>query len=529
MTTQARSRYQQGRTQSPDNMPEQAWEDSALTPANQGIAEQPAAVAPVQQPYNIFRNVQLPNVTVGGTNRMNIGSVVPSNGVPNANVGNIPLNPPTPQGAPVVPQVGEPDANVRKLSTWETMPQRQMWDTSAGQPIEGEAQQAQPTQPNQQMPQTPQNNVQGVSVVPPIQEPTGNEKAPYIDTFNQLQEEKKKAVPTSKDGGKGLTNWIKNNFGGDGTKEGNRRAIQNIMALGNMLRHAANLRGVVHEATPQQIADQNAINDAQWKQEDALEQAQAEKQREFERKLAKDKADAARADRDFNFKVYQQQQKDKDADRNYGLKRDAEGRAKEKHSYELAEKAAGIANKEAQRKKLEEETKWIAPTKQADINAKKASAANSYASAAKHRASTLKTLKDLQDNNVHSFTSGWYGTLNRDKKSTPLSQDEVVSIYNYAVKQKWMGKVSQSSTSYSEPSIKDMLAAISDAVGGNDGKAQHLAHYLVNNYHFKLDDSSKSNAYNNVQMKYDEQREAKQRMAYKKSTGSDFGGITIKK
>ena len=520
--------------QSPDNMPEQAWTDTPPLPVNQGIGEQPVSATPVQQPYNIFRNIQLPNVSVSGTNRMNVGSVVPNIGAPNGNVGNVPL---------VNQQAAQQAMNDAGMLQQQAKQAYQDTEAMIAAQQKSAIPQPQPQTPDPQLAQRAfeqgaadqmagryvQQNPQGVSVVPPIAEPTGNGKVPYVDAFTQLQEQKKKEVPTSKDGGKGLTNWIKNNLGGDGTKEGNRRAVQNIIALGNMLRHAANLRGTIHEATPQQIADQNAINEAKWKQDDALEQAQAEKQREWQRKVDKDKADAARAERDFNFKVYQQQQKDKDADRNYGLKQAAEERAKEKHPYELAEKAAGIANKEAQRKKLEEETKWIAPTKQADINAKKASAANSYASAAKHRASTLKTLKDLEDNNVHSFTSGWYGTLNRDKKSTPLSQDEVTSIYNYAVKQKWMGKVSASSSSYTKPSIKDMLAGISDAVGGNDGKAQHLAHYLVNNYHFKLDDSSKSNAYNNVQQKYNEQREAKQRMAYKKSTGSDFGGITIKK
>lgn len=331
--------------QSPDNMPEQAWTDTPPLPANQGIGEQPASATPVQQPYNIFRNIQLPNVSVSGTNRMNVGSVVPP--------------------------MGEPSSQVQPLSTWQTMGNyKPMWGAQPTEASSSEIPNDQQNVPNGQPYQyiqpwekverpmwntqvgaeQPQQNPQGVSAVPPIAEPTGNGKVPYVDAFNQLQEQKKKEVPTSKDGGKGLTNWIKNNLGGDGTKEGNRRAVQNIIALGNMLRHAANLRGTIHEATPQQIADQNAINEAKWKQDDALEQAQAEKQREFERKVRKDIADAEKAARD-----------EKARDEGLKLKREGLERQKQKDAddKDARDKAYQLKVADAARadKKLDEDIK----------------------------------------------------------------------------------------------------------------------------------------------------------------------------
>lgn len=330
--------------QSPDNMPEQAWTDTPPLPVNQGIGEQPVSATPVQQPYNIFRNIQLPNVSVSGTNRMNVGSVVPNVGAPNGNVGNVPL---------VNQQAARQAMNDAGMLQQEAKQAYQDTEAMIAAQQKSAIPQPQPQTPDPQLAQRAfeqgaadqmagryvQQNPQGVSVVPPIAEPTGNGKVPYVDAFNQLQEQKKKEVPTSKDGGKGLTNWIKNNLGGDGTKEGNRRAVQNIIALGNMLRHAANLRGTIHEATPQQIADQNAINEAKWKQDDALEQAQAEKQREFERKLAKDKADAE--DKAFNRNM---------AINNYNLKaaglerqkqKDADDKEAKKKAQELqAQKAA---------------------------------------------------------------------------------------------------------------------------------------------------------------------------------------------
>lgn len=331
--------------QSPDNMPEQAWTDTPPLPANQGIGEQPASATPVQQPYNIFRNIQLPNVSVSGTNRMNVGSVVPP--------------------------MGEPSGQVQLLSTWQTMGNyKPMWGAQPTEASSSEIPNDQQNVPNGQPYQyiqpwekverpmwntqvgaeQPQQNPQGVSAVPPIAEPTGNGKVPYVDAFTQLQEQKKKEVPTSKDGGKGLTNWIKNNLGGDGTKEGNRRAVQNIIALGNMLRHAANLRGTIHEATPQQIADQNAINEAKWKQDDALEQAQAEKQREFERKVRKDIADAEKAARD-----------EKARDEGLKLKREGLERQKQKDAddKDARDKAYQLKVADAARadKKLDEDIK----------------------------------------------------------------------------------------------------------------------------------------------------------------------------
>jgi hypothetical protein len=343
--------------QSPDNMPEQAWTDTPPLPVNQGIGEQPVSATPVQQPYNIFRNIQLPNVSVSGTNRMNVGSVVPP--------------------------MGEPSGQVQPLSTWQTMGNyKPMWGAQPTEASSSEIPNDQQNVPNGQPYQyiqpwekverpmwntqvgaeQPQQNPQGVSAVPPIAEPTGNGKVPYVDAFNQLQEQKKKEVPTSKDGGKGLTNWIKNNLGGDGTKEGNRRAVQNIIALGNMLRHAANLRGTIHEATPQQIADQNAINEAKWKQDDALEQAQAEKQREWQRKVDKDKADAAdkafnrdMAVKNYNLKLAgQARQRDKDAaDKAYKegqAKLAAERAALDKEKFEELKKQHGLDNELAQQK-----------------------------------------------------------------------------------------------------------------------------------------------------------------------------------
>jgi hypothetical protein len=343
--------------QSPDNMPEQAWTDTPPLPVNQGIGEQPASATPVQQPYNIFRNIQLPNVSVSGTNRMNVGSVVPP--------------------------MGEPSGQVQPLSTWQTMGNyKPMWGAQPTEASSSEIPNDQQNVPNGQPYQyiqpwekverpmwntqvgaeQPQQNPQGVSVVSPIAEPTGNGKVPYVDAFNQLQEQKKKEVPTSKDGGKGLTNWIKNNLGGDGTKEGNRRAVQNIIALGNMLRHAANLRGTIHEATPQQIADQNAINEAKWKQDDALEQAQAEKQREWQRKVDKDKADAEdkafnrnMAVNNYNLKLADQaRQRDKDAaDKAYKegqAKLAAERAALDKEKFEELKKQHGLDNELAQQK-----------------------------------------------------------------------------------------------------------------------------------------------------------------------------------
>lgn len=353
--------------QSPDNMPEQAWTDTPPLPVNQGIGEQPVSATPVQQPYNIFRNIQLPNVTVSGTNRMNVGSVVPNVGAPNENVGNVPL---------VNQQAARQAMNDAGMLQQQAKQAYQDTEAMIAAQQKSAIPQPQPQTPDPQLAQRAfeqgaadqmagryvQQNPQGVSVVPPIAEPTGNGKVPYVDAFNQLQEQKKKEVPTSKDGGKGLTNWIKNNLGGDGTKEGNRRAVQNIIALGNMLRHAANLRGTIHEATPQQIADQNAINEAKWKQDDALEQAQAEKQREWEMKL---RAQQKKEDNDafnrnmainnYNLKLADQaRQRDKDAaDKAYKegqAKLAADRAALDKEKFEELKKQHGLDNELAQQK-----------------------------------------------------------------------------------------------------------------------------------------------------------------------------------
>lgn len=341
--------------QSPDNMPEQAWTDTPPLPVNQGIGEQPVSATPVQQPYNIFRNIQLPNVSVSGTNRMNVGSVVPNIGAPDGNVGNVPL---------ANQQAAQQAMNDAGMLQQQAKQAYQDTEAMIAAQQKSAIPQPQPQTPDPQLAQRAfeqgaadqmagryvQQNPQGVSVVPPIAEPTGNGKVPYVDAFTQLQEQKKKEVPTSKDGGKGLTNWIKNNLGGDGTKEGNRRAVQNIIALGNMLRHAANLRGTIHEATPQQIADQNAINEAKWKQEDALEQAQAEKQREFERKVRKDIADAEKAARD-----------EKARDEGLKLKREGLERQKQKDAddKDARDKAYQLKVADAARadKKLDEDIK----------------------------------------------------------------------------------------------------------------------------------------------------------------------------
>ena len=445
MTTQTRSRYQQGRMQSPDNMPEQAWTDTPPLPVNQGIGEQPVSATPVQQPYNIFRNIQLPNVSVSGTNRMNVGSVVPNVGAPNGNVGNVPL---------VNQQAARQAMNDAGMLQQQAKQAYQDTEAMIAAQQKSAIPQSQPQTPDPQLAQRAfeqgaadqmagryvQQNPQGVSVVPPIAEPTGNGKVPYVDAFNQLQEQKKKEVPTSKDGGKGLTNWIKNNLGGDGTKEGNRRAVQNIIALGNMLRHAANLRGTIHEATPQQIADQNAINEAKWKQDDALEQAQAEKQRQYELKLRQMQDAQRNADRNYDLnkaKADEQQRanKAKEERENEKAKREAE-----LHPHVLAAKVAGAEKAKTDAKKAELELKDL-PKKQQDEHAKiAAQIAASKASAAHSRALTAKARDEIKRANNGSedyVISGHQGKFTRKKQA---SNEQKVNIIYRAYK---LGLVSE--------------------------------------------------------------------------------------
>lgn len=467
--------------QSPDNMPEQAWTDTSPLPVNQGIGEQPVSATPVQQPYNIFRNIQLPNVSVSGTNRMNVGSVVPNIGAPNGNVGNVPL---------VNQQAAQQAMNDAGMLQQQAKQAYQDTEAMIAAQQKLAIPQPQPQTPDPQLAQRAfeqgaadqmagryvQQNPQGVSVVPPIAEPTGNGKVPYVDAFNQLQKQKKKEVPTSKDGGKGLTNWIKNNLGGDGTKEGNRRAVQDIIALGNMLRHAANLRGTIHEATPQQIADQNAINEAKWKQEDALEQAQAEKQREFERKLAKDIADQKDKDRNYNLnkaKADEQQRanKAKEERENEKAKREAE-----LHPHVLAAKAAGAEKAKTDAKKAELELKDL-PKKQQDEHDKvRAQIAASNASAQHSRALAAKARDEVKRANSGSedyVISGHQGSFSRKKQA---SQGEKINIIDRAHRlgfipdEDWKAIHQKSSWTESGESWKadDLIAKLVNYGGDNE-------------------------------------------------------------
>lgn len=435
MTTQTRSRYQQGRMQSPDNMPEQAWTDTPPLPVNQGIGEQPVSATPVQQPYNIFRNIQLPNVSVSGTNRMNVGSVVPNVGAPNGNVGNVPL---------VNQQAAQQAMN--DAGTLQQQAKQAYQDTEAMIAAQQKSAipQPQPQTPDPQLAQRAfeqgaadqmagryvQQNPQGVSVVPPIAEPTGNGKVPYVDAFNQLQEQKKKEVPTSKDGGRGLTNWIKNNLGGDGTKEGNRRAVQNIIALGNMLRHAANLRGTIHEATPQQIADQNAINEAKWKQEDALEQAQAEKQRQYELKLRQMQDAQKNADRNYDLNKRKADNDEKYKQEQAKNAREKLEMEKELHPHNLAAKVAGAEKAKTDAKKAAIELKYLPKEKQLKLKQIAAQIEASRASAAHSRVLTDKTrkeLKDLNKGNGDYVLGGNQGKFSRKKQASPEEKKNIIS------------------------------------------------------------------------------------------------------
>lgn len=457
--------------QSPDNMPEQAWTDTPPLPVNQGIGEQPASATPVQQPYNIFRNIQLPTVSVSGTNRMNVGSVVPP--------------------------MGEPSSQVQPLSTWQTMGNyKPMWGAQPTEASSSEIPNDQQNVPNGQPYQyiqpwekverpmwntqvgaeQPQQNPQGVSAVPPIAEPTGNGKVPYVDAFTQLQEQKKKEVPTSKDGGKGLTNWIKNNLGGDGTKEGNRRAVQNIIALGNMLRHAANLRGTIHEATPQQIADQNAINEAKWKQEDALEQAQAEKQRQYELKLRQMQDAQRNADRNYDLNKRKADNDEKYKQEQARIAREKNEREKELHAPTLAAKAAGAEKAKIDAKKAELELKDL-PKKQQDEHAKiAAQIAASKASAAHSRALTAKARDEIKRANSGSedyVISGHQGSFSRKKQA---SQGEKINIIDRAHRlgfipdEDWKAIHQKSSWTESGESWKadDLIAKLVNYGGDNE-------------------------------------------------------------
>lgn len=461
--------------QSPDNMPEQAWTDTPPLPVNQGIGEQPVSATPVQQPYNIFRNIQLPNVSVSGTNRMNIGSVVPNVGAPNGNVGNVPL---------VNQQAARQAMNDAGMLQQQAKQAYQDTEAMIAAQQKSAIPQPQPQTPDPQLAQRAfeqgaadqmagryvQQNPQGVSVVPPIAEPTGNGKVPYVDAFNQLQEQKKKEVPTSKDGGKGLTNWIKNNLGGDGTKEGNRRAVQDIIALGNMLRHAANLRGTIHEATPQQIADQNAINEAKWKQDDALEQAQAEKQRQYELKLRQMQDAQKNADRNYDLNKRKADNDEKYKQEQAKNAREKLEMEKELHPHNLAAKAAGAEKAKTDAKKAELELKDL-PKKQQDEHAKiAAQIAASKASAAHSRALTAKARDEIKRANNGSedyIISGHQGSFSRKKQA---SQAEKVNIIDRAHR---LGFIS-------EADWNAIHTKSSGTEGGESWKADDLIAKLVN-------------------------------------------------
>lgn len=476
-----------------DAMSEQRWEDVRPLPTISQATPNIFTSQPQQD-----NSVELPNINVQGTNRMNIGSVVPQIGAPNGNVPKI--NEPSPwgmytpaEGVPVTPQNVEPNeklANVPTQNPWEVMgkPYNTPWqqvpseptlNTGAYTPVEGVSVAPQ-IQPNPNVPNIPTGlDAKGVSVVPQIPQPTGNEKAPYVDAFNQMQEAKKKALPTAKDGGRGVANWIKNNFGGDGTKQGDRRAIQNIMALGNMLRHAANLRGVSRGATPQQIADQYSINKARWDKEDALEQAKLEKQREYDRKVAKDKADADYKTKQLGYKERDANRADAKLQLEIGKNaRDAEahGWKKEDRPLEQRTKTAQANKAETEAKKAAIELEYLPKEKQAKLKQIAAQINASNASAAHSRALTEKTKKEsakLNKGQGEYVLSGKQGKFSRTKAA---SREEKTNIVYRAYK---LGLVSKADydaihtkTSWTESGenykADDLIAKLLDHAGDEE-------------------------------------------------------------
>lgn len=95
----------------------------------------------------------------------------------------------------------------------------------------------------------------------------------------QQQAQKTQYVPDGENKGRGVANWFKNAFKSPEDESGRRRQIQNIAAISDVLRHAANLYYTSKGATPQNIQSQYAMNQAKWQAQDALE-AEREKQRQ---------------------------------------------------------------------------------------------------------------------------------------------------------------------------------------------------------------------------------------------------------
>lgn len=290
----------------------------------------------------------------------------------------------------------------------------------------------------------------GVSVVetPPLTGGTlGATVRPvdYLEKWKQRSAQAKEAemrrLPGARDGGKGLTGWINRNFGpGDETLAGRRRAVQNITALGQMLRHAGNLAGVSRGATPQQIQDQVAINDALWKQEDALAYQREQQQREYERKLEKDKADA-------DYKVMNLalgERKQAEAERNnafnnnialgrYGMDSETHGWKKEDRPLDVAKKKADVNRMEAVADKAVVEAQYAERKEKADLALTQQKIATAYAQAQHAKAATGKLREETKK--LKSGGSDGYPIAGRQGKFTkkhPLDKDARTNIIKRA-------------------------------------------------------------------------------------------------
>lgn len=359
---------------------------------------------------------------------------------------------------------------------------------------------------------------QGAAMSEGWQSPALGEK-PAAESKPQQMLARQKALqqsrPDTTQGGRGIARWINRTFRDPVSEERRRANIQAISAVGDVLRHAANLWGTSRGANNQNIASGTLQNQARWQQQDALEaqrQALAEKAASDREKaaLARSKAEADAAYKEGM--LGQGAERNRLAWANYDLASQRNDRDNAAFPYEMAGKAANAEYKRQQARKAGVDADWAPRLNQAQLANRNASTAAHNAAAANSRAKTRKTLSEMSggggtNDGTLSFYSGNYGHLLSPQKKN-LTPDQVSTTYTYMVRHGLANPAAGNSGG--EPTTQQQIDAISAAVYGNDERSRRASHFLASRGFLPVD-SGKRREYERWREYYESESRGKGR------------------